>query len=205
MSFESLGRSRKASIFHRPFVDFSQFKPPPSVMSEDSLKGSSGTPAAKDTSYKSPIDEHPIWEAQLWEVHSTTMQDPAWRLRFKIWLSSPSPCASLHCPTKTPHNQGRYLHEGELCWDIDSPFGRSNPPPDIWEAEARMQGGKNTGEDLEIVEAFMKIPCRPRRFLPNLEERIARRVVRTLWVCSLGHCISVLLATVIKFMSTKLF
>ncbi len=157
VSDKSLGRCRKDSIFSRQFVDFCQLALPRFLMPEDSKKNSSGIPLSNDTYCQPAKDEHPSWEAQLWNVHCSTMQDPAWRLRFKIWLNSSSLCVALNCPIKTPHNQGRYLHEGELGWEIESPFGSSNPTPEIWEAKARIQSGKCTDEDLELVDAFLKL------------------------------------------------
>ena len=124
---------------------------------QDSLKNSSGTPIAEDTPYQPARDKHPTWEAQLWNIHLSTMQDPGWRLRFSIWLNAVSPCTSPCCPIQTPHNQGRYLHGGELSWEADSPFGSSNPTPEIWTAKSRIQSGKSTDKDQELVETFMKL------------------------------------------------
>lgn len=131
---ESPGNSHKsysiAPKLVRSFVDFCQLDLPRSPMAERDqgpLEDSSETLVAKDASYQEARSKHPTWEAQLWNVDSSKMQDRSWRLKFEIWLNSSSPCNSLNCPIKTPHNQGRYLQEGTLSWEADCRFGSSNP------------------------------------------------------------------------------
>ena len=143
-----------------PFVDFCQLdlpQPPMPERDQGSLEDSSVTLTAKNAPYHEARGKHPTWEAQLWNVDSSKMQDPSWRLKFEIWLNSSSPCNSSNCPIRTPHSQGRYLHGGTLSWETDCRFGSSNPTPEIWVAEARMKSGGNTVEDREIVEAFVKL------------------------------------------------
>ena len=156
-----LTNNKESPGFNRQFVSFHQLDPPHSISpqeGEGSLKGRAGCSMVKVIVDQPTSHKHCIWEAQLWNVHSSTMEDPAWRLRLEIWLNSSSPCISKDCPIKTPfHSQGRYLHEGQMIWEMSSPFGSSNPAPEIWDAEARIKGGNHTEADQKLVKAFIEL------------------------------------------------
>ena len=142
-----------------PLVGCSQLGSPPPGMSEGKQnlsKPDTETPIPPYTFNQPARGKHPFWNAQLWNLRFSTLQDPEWRLRFDIWLNASSPCTFTTCPVKLPHNQGRYLHKGKLNWEMDGPFGSSNPTPEVWEAQAKVESCDNTNEDRRIVEAFKK-------------------------------------------------
>lgn len=56
---------------------------------------------------------------------------------------SPSLCAgrSINFLTSIPHNQGRYLHNGEKAAMVDVLFGSDNLLPELWEVSGRWGAG----------------------------------------------------------------
>ena len=156
----SLGHYSVAPDFLLSPVSFPRHNSLPSKMpkgEQKSSKSDTDTTKAQDTSHQPAREKHPFWSAQLWNLHSSTLQDPEWRLRFDIWLNASSPCTSSSCPIKVPHSQGRYLHKGQLNWEMDGPFGSSNPTSEIREAQAKIESSESTEEDRNIVEAFKKL------------------------------------------------
>jgi len=76
------------------------------------------------------------------------------------WLNNPSPCTCPACPlnfvTDVPHNQGRYLHNGEEAATVDEFFGSNNLPPKLWEASARWVRGEADDLDKLLIEGFVR-------------------------------------------------
>ena len=156
----SLGQYSMAPDFLLSLTSFPELDSLPSKMpvgEQNSSKSDTNIPTAHDTSHQPAKEKYPFWSAQLWNLDSSTLQDPGWRLRFDIWLNASSRCTSSSCPIKSPHNQGRYLHKGKLNWEMDGPFGSSNPTSEVWGAQAKIESGENTEEDRNIVEAFKKL------------------------------------------------
>jgi len=55
-----------------------------------------------------------------------------------------------------PHHKGVYFHQGQRAKDKSTPFGDSNPPPDVWEAAKRIRDWKGDEEDDLVVFGFMR-------------------------------------------------
>lgn len=70
-----------------------------------------------------------------------------------------SRCKNRDCPIKIRHEQGPYLHEGQLRTREGSIFGSSNPPPEIWFLYDRSGNGGfqgNGDKAFAPVELFVK-------------------------------------------------
>lgn len=65
-------------------------------------------------------------------------------------------CAEHDCPIKHPHKQGVYKHQNKPPHKYDFLLGESNPPPDVWEALAKMGDSTATEEDDSAIKCFLK-------------------------------------------------
>ena len=73
------------------------------------------------------------------------------------WLRGTTSCRRGDCPIKTKHEEGPYLHDGNLRTREGNMFGASNPPPDVYEAYDRLKlGTSKTHKDTKKVLKFVK-------------------------------------------------
>ena len=73
------------------------------------------------------------------------------------WLRGTTSCRRSDCPIKTKHEEGPYLHDGNLRTREGNMFGASNPPPDVYEAYDRLKlGTSTTRKDSKKVLKFVK-------------------------------------------------
>ncbi|MDI1485394.1 MAG: hypothetical protein OHK93_000531 [Ramalina farinacea] len=73
------------------------------------------------------------------------------------WLRGTTSCRRGDCPIKTRHEEGPYLHDGNLRTREGNMFGASNPPPDVYEAYDRLKlGTSTTQKDSKKVLKFVK-------------------------------------------------
>ena len=73
------------------------------------------------------------------------------------WLRGTTSCRRGDCPIKGKHEEGPYLHDGNLRTREGNMFGASNPPPDIYEAYDRLKlGTSTTQKDTKKVLKFVK-------------------------------------------------
>ncbi|KAL9593951.1 MAG: hypothetical protein Q9219_007300 [cf. Caloplaca sp. 3 TL-2023] len=66
-------------------------------------------------------------------------------------------CQNPRCPLQLPHSTGLYLHMNQPSqFASQRPhFGASNPPPQIWEARARILNDRGLMTDFEAVVGFI--------------------------------------------------
>lgn len=68
-------------------------------------------------------------------------------------------CLSKTCGVDVPHGQGMYFHDRRKNWRRSDTFEFCNPPPEIWDANDRIEGGSGTEEELngdrDLVESFV--------------------------------------------------
>ena len=64
-------------------------------------------------------------------------------------------CLSRECPVKGDHGKGIYFHDHRKSVHQTKKMYCANPPPEIWEAYDRVEGGWGTKEDSKIVNAFI--------------------------------------------------
>ena len=66
-------------------------------------------------------------------------------------------CQSAICPLSlATHNEGLYLYEGRETDYPNPTFGRSNPPPSIWQAFIRIMEAHEQPSDRQLVWAFSR-------------------------------------------------
>ncbi|MCJ1450711.1 hypothetical protein MMC28_001044 [Mycoblastus sanguinarius] len=91
----------------------------------------------------------------------------------KVSPNSQIRCDSHTCPIKTPHNLGKYFHNGEAPvkepagWEYENSIGGKMapvshyfnftvPPPNVWEAFTRISEGRANEAESELVREFQK-------------------------------------------------
>lgn len=68
------------------------------------------------------------------------------------------PCNEPDCPIKhAAHPQGLYFHNGVRPTTKDPVFGFADPPPYLREAMSRIRGKCPGGDDLRVVQLFIKL------------------------------------------------
>ncbi len=76
--------------------------------------------------------------------------------QFDALSSSPLTCTESDCPINHPHRQGTYRYEDKDPHKYDFLLGKSNPPPHVWEAIAKMTTGGCSEEDDLAIERFLR-------------------------------------------------
>ena len=89
------------------------------------------------------------------ETNCFNFQHPSpWSFRFRR-RNCTELCTSEICPLQPAvHNEGYYTHGVRESPYPNSTFGRSDPPPEIWQAYVRMMESRDNLADLQLVWAF---------------------------------------------------
>ena len=70
-------------------------------------------------------------------------------------------CLDPGCSIEEPHGQGLYFHDRRQNWLKTEKFRFSNPPPEIWEADHRIEHGWGSEEELTrdrlVVDTFVAL------------------------------------------------
>lgn len=86
-----------------------------------------------------PDTATPNFDSTFREMYPNEDLEPAYLRSDSPIRQNRSACISPICPITEPHVEGVYLHEGKAPpGDPNNHFGRSNPPPEIWQAWERL-------------------------------------------------------------------
>ena len=125
----------------------------PSALPRKSPSNRKASPAASSSSSSS--SRHSVYYPGLLDPAFQASLPPGFAPHNLVYsaLTPARPCRQKGCPVKELHSEGPYQHEGVFD-KSKRVWGTCNPPPNVWEAMARVKERTATDEDREMVLRF---------------------------------------------------